>query len=389
MKHWVLGAISAAILAAAWGCGPGGRDGGAGTGGGGAATGGGGAATGGGGSGSDAAACTIAARGLEVSSGRGTTPSIAWTGSGFAIAWQERGADEGDIHLAAVDADGNRMREEVIEAGPGVSSHPSVHRDREDGLLVLWQDQDGTGSVVRGRRATLEGVPDGAAFDLVQSGAAESWPIAATGQDGLLVAWMDAGGSLLGVLDSGALGNATALDQAQFPAVATDGERTALAWTQGDTLGFARPGRGSAPLDRVTHQGVDAKLTRVALGGDDAFVAWEDTRTGTEQIRAIRISAQSEVSREALVSRAEGSANWPALAWTGRSLAVAYYQFRDGSPAVFVARLNRDLSPAGVEVEASGDAPARYPALAWTGQELAIAYAEEDQGIRLSRASCK
>ncbi|WP_437493202.1 hypothetical protein WME75_20045 [Sorangium sp. So ce1014] len=390
MKHWVLGAISAAILAAAWGCGSGGGNGGADTGGGTAGTGGSGAATGGGGSGSQAAACTITARGLEVSGGRGTTPSIAWTGSGFAIAWQERGADEGDIHLAVVDAEGNRLGEEAIEAGPGVSRHPSVHRDGE-GLLVLWQAEDGTGSIVRGRRATLEGVPDGDAFELVQSGAAESWPIAAAGQDGIALAWMDAGGSLLGFLDRGALANATPLDQAQFPAVATDGERTVLAWTQGDALGFARPGRGSAPLDRIAHQGVNAKLTRVALGGDDAFVAWEDTRTGTEQVRAIRISAQNEVSREALVSRAEGSANWPALAWTGRSLAVAYYQFRDGAPAVFVALLNRDLSPAGVDVEASGGggAPARYPALAWTGQELAIAYAEEDRGIRLSRASCK
>ncbi|WP_437971826.1 hypothetical protein WMF04_22130 [Sorangium sp. So ce260] len=388
MKHWVLGSISAAIIAATWGCGSGGRGGGADTGGGGAGTGGSGAATGGGETGSHAAACTIAARGLEVSSGRGTTPSIAWTGAGFAIAWQERGADEGDIHLAAVDAEGNRLREEVIDAGPGVSSHPSVHRDG-GGLLVLWQDQDGTGSVVRGRRATLEGVPEGAAFELVQSGAAESWPIAAAGQEGIVLAWMDAGGSLLGSLDSGALGNATALDQAQFPAVASDGERTVLAWTQGDALGFARQGQGSAPLDRIAHQGVDAKLTRVALGGDDAFVVWEDTRTGTEQIRAIQISAQNEVSREALVSRAGGSANWPALAWTGRSLAVAYYQFRDGPPAVFVTLLNRDLSPAGAELEASGGAPARYPALAWTGQELAIAYAEQDQGIRLSRASCK
>ncbi|WP_437563948.1 hypothetical protein [Sorangium sp. So ce542] len=392
MKHWVHGAISAAIIAAAWGCGSGGRGGGADTGGGGGAggagTGGSGAATGGGGTGSHAAACTITSRGLEVSSGRGTTPAIAGTGAGYAVAWQERGADEGDIHLAVIDADGNKLREEEIAAGPGVSSHPSVQRDGE-GLLVVWQDQDGTGSVVRGRRATLEGVPEGAAFDLVESGAAESWPIAAAGRDGVVVAWMDAGGSLISSLERGALGNATPLDQARFPAVATDGERTALAWSQGDALFFARPRQGIAPLDRIAHQGVDAKLTRVALGGDDAFVVWEDTRAGAEQIRAIRISAQDEVSREAVVSPGDGSANWPALAWTGRHLAVAYYQFRDGPAAVYVALLNRDLSPAGAELKASGDTPGRYPALAWAGQELGIAYAEPDQGIRLARASCK
>jgi len=94
------------------------------------------------------------------------------------------------------------------------------------------------------------------------------------------------------------------------------------------------------------------------------------------------------VSPEAIVSRGEGSANWPALAWTGHGLAVAYYQFRDGPPGVFVTLLSRDLEPMGDEIEASGGATARYPALAWTGHELGIAYTEQDQGIRLSRASC-
>ncbi|WP_437627578.1 hypothetical protein [Sorangium sp. So ce1151] len=386
MKHSIPGAIGAAIIAATWGCGSGGGSGGATTGGG--STGGSGATTGGGESGSQAAACTLAAQGLEVSSSDGATPSIAWTGAGFAVAWQERGADEGDIHLAVLDADGNKLRDEVIEGGPGVSSHPSVHRDGE-GLLVLWQDQDGAGSVVRGRRATLAGVAEGDAFDLVKSGAAESWPIAAASRDGVLLAWMDAGGSLLGSLDRGALGSPTPLDAAQFPSVATDGDATALAWAQGDTVRFARTSRGGAPLEPIAHQGVAAKLTRVALGGGDAFVAWEDTRGGAERILALRISAQNEVSREAEVSRGEGSANWPALAWTGSSLAVAYYQFRERYPAVFVTLLRRDLTPTGVEIEVSGDAPARYPSLAWTGQELGIAYAEKDRGIRLSRVSCR
>ncbi|WP_437738052.1 hypothetical protein [Sorangium sp. So ce1335] len=395
MRYWIVGATGAALIAATWGCRSGEPVGEAAAGGdatGGTAAGGGGAtggtATGGGGTESHAAACTLADQGLEVSSGDAATPSIAWTGAGFAVAWQQRGADEGDVHLAVLDADGNRLRDAVIEGGPGISSHPSVQRDGQ-GLLILWQDKDGTGSVVRGRRATLEGAVQGAAFELARSGAAESWPIAAASRDGVLVAWMDAGGAQLGAIDGGALGSATPLDRAQFPAVATDGERTALAWTQGDTILFARPGQGNTALDPIAHQGVAAKLTRVALGGDDAFLVWEDTRGGAEQIRAVRISAQDEVSSEVVVSRGEGSANWPALAWTGQRLAVAYYQFRDRYPAVFVTLLSPDLTPTGVELTVSGDGPARFPALAWTGQDLGVAYAEKERGIRLSRIRCR
>ncbi|WP_437683225.1 hypothetical protein [Sorangium sp. So ce131] len=390
MRYWTVGSIGAALIAAiaaAWGCGSGGGgSGGAATGGTGAATGGTGA--GGEGSASHGAACTVEARGLEVSRGGGTTPAITWTGAGFAVAWQERGADGGDIHLAALDADGNRVREEVIDGGPNVSSHPSVHRDGE-GLLVLWQDRDGAGSLVRGRRATLAGVPEGSAFDVGQSSAAEAWPLGAATQDGVVVAWMDTRGSQLKLLGIGALSSAMPVDQARFPAVAAGGARTALAWAQGDAIGFARLDPESPAIDPVLYQGVAAQLTRVALGGDDAFVVWEDTRTGTEQIRAIRVSAQGEMSREALVSDGGGSANWPAPAWTGSGLAVAYYQFRERYPSVIVTILSPDLTPTGVDLVVSEEAHARFPAMAWTGRELGVAYAEKDQGVRLSRVSCR
>jgi hypothetical protein len=390
MYRWVLGSICAGLSAFAWGCSAGAT--GSSTGGSGGAGGapetGSDAGPGGGGGESPDAPCTIAAQGLPVSKGRGTTPSIVWTGAGYAVAWQDLSADEGDVHLATFDAEGNKTREEIIEGGSSISSHPSVHRAGE-GLLVLWQDRYGAGSIVRGRRATLSGQPQGVAFSVAPSAATESWPIGAPGEGASLVTWMDADRSLLGFLADGALTSTIPLDEATFPSVAAEGGQAALAWVTDSAIAFARPRSGSASLDPIFHAVAVAKLPRVALGGDDAFIAWEDTRSGLEQIRMIGVSEQGGLSEEALVSRSQGSANWPSLAWTGRGLAVAYYQFRDGPPAIFVSLMGRDLEPLGADLKVSGNAPARFPAVAWTGRELGIAYAENDRGVRLSRAICR
>jgi hypothetical protein len=395
MRHWVLGSICAGLVAAAWGCSSGAGSSGGATGDGGAAT-----ADGGDGAGPDTAgaaggadggapsACSLVANGLQVSKGRGTTPSVVWTGQGYVVVWRDLDADEGDIHLAALDANGDKQREAVIEDGPGTSSHPSVHRDG-DGLLVLWQDSYGAGSIVRGRRTTLSGIPRDNAFTVAPSTAPESWPSGAAGPSGSIAAWTDSTRAMLGFIGGSALSTAIPIDRAQFPAVATEGGETALVWARDSAIGFARPRQGSTSLDATSHEGVNAKLLRVALAGHDAFVAWEDLRDGSEQVRMARVSEQGEFSREAVVSQGEGSANWPALAWTGRRMAVAYYQFRDGPPSVFVALMSRELEPAGPNIEVSGRAPARFPAVAWTGEELGVAYAENDRGIRLSRAACR
>jgi hypothetical protein len=382
MRHWVHGSIGAALIAFGVGCSSGGGT----AAGGGAATGGG-ADTAPDGGDSSGSACTVVARGLKVSEGRGTTPSIAWTGAGYAVVWQDLEADEGDIHLAILDEKGTRRSEEVIEDGVGISSHPHVHRSG-DGLLVLWQDRYGAGSIVRGRHATLDGAPLGGAFNVAPSSSPDAWPIGAASQSGSMVTWMDTGRSLLGFLGSSALNATISVDQASFPSLAADGSQTALVWAKDGALGFARPRSGGAPLDTLSHDGVTAKLPRVALGGGAAFIAWEDTRTDDEQIRLLRISDHNDFSREAVVSRGDGSANWPALAWMGGRLAVAYYQFRDGPPSIFVTLLGSELEPMAVDLDVGGGAPARFPAAVWTGEELGVAYAENDHGVALSRVMC-
>lgn len=333
--------------------------------------------------------CSLVAQGLPVSEGLGAAPSLLWTGERYAVAWTDLTADDGDIRFAMVGADGAKQGEVEIAGGPAISSHASVLRSGS-GFLVLWQETAGAGSVVRGRRVDQNGQVQGDAFQIAQSGVAESWPVGAAVEGDVAVTWMEAGRAQLGFLgQDNALSGTVPVDGGMFPWVTADAAQFGMAWSGGGKIGFARPSVGGS-MAPVLYDGVDALITRAALGAEGAFVTWEDVREGegSEQIFLVRVDEGGAISEEVEVPADGGSANWPAVAWTGSHVAVAYYQWRDGPPAVFLELFKPDLTRMKVDLQVSGEAGARFPSLAWTGEEIGVAYAEKDGGIFLSRVSC-
>ncbi|AKT40396.1 hypothetical protein [Chondromyces crocatus] len=335
--------------------------------------------------------CAIAKHGAPISTAKGTAPSIVAMADGYAVAWADTSSADGDILLALVGADGSVHKRVPIATGPEVSSHVSIAHVGED-LLVVWQDDEGTGSVVRAQRLEPDGSLSGGVVDLAQSAVQESWPVAGGTSNGAAVVWMDQGGGRLGLTNAaGAVSSTVPVNGARFPGLSTEGEQIGIAWSETTTLGFGRPD-GSGVMTPLHHDGVAAMITRVALGDGAGYVFWEDGRAGegSEQIYALRVAPDGAVGSEMIVPSAGGSANWPAPVWTGTHVAVAYYQFREGPPSVFLELLTPDMKPAGVDMEVSGDAAARFPALAWhpVHKELAVTYAERDGNIYLTTVSC-
>lgn len=347
--------------------------------------------TGGGAGGGASAACSVVARGLPVGPATASQPALLWTGSGYAIAWTEANGGDKDIRFALLDAEGTMELGMVLVDGAEVSSHPSLALVGGR-VLVLWQDAILNGSVVRGRLVGLNGQLQGGMITIATSGVEESWPIHVGTGAGAAAAWMDQGGARLGRLSqSGSLSSQVTVNGARYPAIAVDGADLGLAWSLDDRVAFGRPDAGGA-MTPAFHDGVVAGLTRVAVGGGAAFVVWEDARAGVgnEDIYAVRIGADGSVSSETRVPAALGSANWPAAAWIGEQLAVAYYQFRDGPARVYLELLSSDLTPARVDIEVSNGAAARFPSVAWNpdAREIAVAYTENNGGAYLTRVAC-
>src|SRR5688572_11598753 len=91
MRHWILRSVCAGLAACSFGCASGESGGGGGGSSAPAGAGGGGPDSGSGGP--DAApSCVLTAEDLAISSNRGVTPAIAWTGDGYAVVWQDLGA---------------------------------------------------------------------------------------------------------------------------------------------------------------------------------------------------------------------------------------------------------------------------------------------------------
>ncbi len=100
--------------------------------------------------------CATTHRDITVSSGNASEPAIAWNGSVFGIAFQDLTSDSGNIAFALVDADGNVKSTNAITTDANTSTLPSVVVT-SSGFLVLWQDSDGSGSIVKGRTVDANG----------------------------------------------------------------------------------------------------------------------------------------------------------------------------------------------------------------------------------------
>jgi hypothetical protein len=119
--------------------------------------------------------------------------------------------------------------------------------------------------------------------------------------------------------------------------------------------------------------------------GERFVVAWEDLRSGVEQVYAAWMDSGG--AEQASIPSSGGSANWPSVAWTGTHAAIAYYQFRDGPPSIFLALVGPDLKRVA-DVEVTPGLTARFPSVAWSGTRLAVAYAIKDGNVQVAMMDC-
>jgi hypothetical protein len=340
--------------------------------------------------------CAVGARDVLVSAGAGSAPAVAFGGDHYLVAWISTVKDAGDIRIALLDAKGTKVTEQAIAEGAGESSYPSVIADA-DGFLVVWQDLSSPGSIVKGRRVDAQGMPSGAAFEIAKSTSVDARPSAAPASLGTAVAWADAAGSTLAMLNGPNVLNKTPIDQGASPAVGGAGAALGLTWVAGSKLGAAMMTTPGTPITPIMFREAvgKANVPRVAVHDDGSLsVVWEDNRAGdgNETVYLERIDKSGQPGVETKIPMSTESANYPDVAWTGTHDAVVYYQFRDGPPAIYLSLIGKDLAANGQDLKISGDGlAARYPRLARSGDAagtLGVVYAEKDGAIRASLVTC-
>ncbi len=348
-------------------------------------------------SGGPAAKCAVGVQDLIVSAGSGSSPTVAFGGDRYLVAWTSTVKDAGDIRVALLDAKGAKVTEQALAEGPGMSAYPSVVPEA-GGFLVVWQDTGSpTGTVVMGRRVDAQGMPKGLAFQIAKSASADARPTAAPAPVGTAVAWSDSTSSMLGLLNGEMLVSTTSIDQGVSPAIGGSGAALGITWIAGSKLGASMMTSPGAPLAPVMFREAVGKANapRVAVHDDGTLsVVWEDNRAGdgNETVYLTRIDKSAQAGAEMRIPMSPASANYPDVAWTGTREAVVYYQFRDGPPAIYLSLVAPTLMTDGQDLRISGDGiAARYPRITRTGDAngtLGVVYAEKDGKIRASLVTC-
>jgi hypothetical protein len=142
----------------------------------------------------------------------------------------------------------------------------------------------------------------------------------------------------------------------------------------------------------------DATQPRLAATANGFLAAWEDARSGSDnELHLSAIDANGAAGGDALVETPmTGDANWPAIAWSGATAAVAYYQYRSGPPQIFLTRFDgagTRLDGADLQVSSTpSGARARFPAVAWSGSAFGVAWVDTRNAgtpqIYFARVTC-
>jgi hypothetical protein len=309
-------------------------------------------------------------------SGSQTGYAVAWDGTNYLVVWADvRGTTGSDIRAARVSPAGALVDATpiVVSAASADQTLPSVAFDGTN-YLVVWQDQRVSADKdIRAARVTPAGVVlDLASIAISQPGNQVNPSVGFDGTN-YVVVWEDQRNQISDiwaarVSPAGALVStfavSTATGQQVQPALACAAGTCLAAWRDqrngGPDVYGARIG-GSGVLDpagiAISRASSSQGLPAVAGDGTRFLVAWSDTRNGTSDVYGSRIGADGVVADPAgiAISTAPGAQQVTAAAHEGKYFLVVWEDGRSGTGFdVYGARVGGDaaiLDPGGFLVE--------------------------------------
>jgi hypothetical protein len=339
-------------------------------------------ATGAGGAGPLGATCSVVGSDVFTSDATGSTPSLAANGDHYALTWVNSAGNE--VFLAILDENGNRLTYRSAATGANLQQ-PTIYRDGS-GYMLLWSES----GAIMSARVNDRGLPiAGGTIDFANPNVTEPRARGAVSSSGFLSAWDKTTNGALGLFsnDGELIRQVELPGSPAFPVPVSDGTSSAVFWSSGATIAFAKL---DSSLNLSAPSAIPGQATnKVATArAGEFYVAWEDVSLGAGSETVF--VAVGGASKGVRVPTEGGSANWPAITAAGDFIAVAYYQFRDGPPAIYLSLFTPELTRAGQDLQASpnGEA-ARFPSIAFAGGHFGIAYAQKDGPVKLSLADCK
>jgi len=285
----------------------------------------------------------VIASDLSISS---VNPSITFADSEFGLAWQD-GTTSTIIAFSRIDPLGGRIGD-VTEVADASSSalYPDVVWSGSQ-YLVAWHDNRDGDYVIYYALVNEDGTMDGGETRLT----------ATTGE-------------------------------AVHASVVWAGSQYAFAWEDrrsGTQVYAARVDPSGAKLGsdvRVSTAGSPI-MPSIAWSGSEIAVAFQTDWTGVSEMAMRRMNGAGEVvgTSQVQLTSLSASAENPALVWLGSSWALSWNDDRTSGDQISVGLVDPPVTGIVMDVDVTEmSTGARYPALAWTGSEIGVAWADNTSG---------
>jgi hypothetical protein len=267
--------------------------------------------------------------------------SLAWTGSEFALCFEDYRDSSWEIYYTSLSASGVPTGSDFrITGAPSGSSLPSL----------VWNG----------------------------SNLGAAWSASRGSNVDLLFRQFYPTGELIGSESEIATG-----ENSRKPSMVWTGSEYGISWHDDRTgdweIFFARISETGALLSsniRITNDPSESATPSLAWTGSEYGLAWHDYRHGDAEILFRRISNIGDlIGDQVRVSNEDGDSFYPSLAWTGSEYGVAWHDFRDSNWEIYFARLSATGALMASDIRITNDpAYSGSASLVWNGAEYAMSW---------------
>jgi hypothetical protein len=311
--------------------------------------------------------------GLAVSAAADTQelPAVTFDGEKYLLVWQDKRnivTSGYDIYGAFVAPDGDVFP----NAGLVLATRKPANQEQQPSLaydgtnyLAVWRDQrfGGDVDIYGGRLSGAGDLLDSTGIAICAAAGEQSAPAATAGGGHFFVAWQDKRSGAYDVYgarvspdgvveDAGGFAVSAAVGDQTAPAVASDGAAYLAAWqdkrTGNNDIHAAQVSAGGVvqqPAGILVATGAGSQEAPTIAAGDGAWLAaWRDDRNGAYDIYGARLDAGGAVldASGIQICGATGNQSAPTATWSGSTYFVAWEDGRTVNQNVYAGRVGSD-----------------------------------------------
>lgn len=349
-------------------------------------------------------------------SGYSMNPSLVWTGSEFAVAWGNNRCGTSEIYFTRISPTGDKISRNVrISEVPVRSSHPSLVYTGSV-FAVAWQGEVDSKDEIYFTRIHSSGVEIGTgdvritkkalkspSVILEKSGCPvvinpanpEDPSLVWTGSE-FAVAWVDFRHDNYEIYFTRISPKGEKIgSDIRITKNPSDSEYASLVWT-GSEFGltwrdywdenwyvhFTRissTGKTIGSTVRVSDEGNESLLPSLVWTGSEFAVAWQSRKDEKDGIYFTRISSVGKrIGSHIKISNEAKRTRRPSLVWTGSEFAVVWEEKKHGNWEIYIAKVSSTGARTGGSIRVTNTATdSETPSLVWTGYEFGVAWEEE------------